>query len=739
MAVIIGTTGDDSLLGTGAADTIVGLAGNDFLDDGGGAGADEMDGGTGNDTYYVNVAGDTVVEFSGEGTDQVRTTLNVLALANNVENLVFVGSGDFVGVGNSGDNLILGGAGNDQLTGGAGNNTLIGSGGVDVAVYETAPAAITVNLLNGTAANGYGGTDSLQQIENVIGSAFADTMTGDNGNNTLYGNDGDDVLSGGNGNDILIGGAGNDTLDGGTGRNDMIGGAGNDTYFVASNQDLIYEDVGGGTDTVKLSTTNGVYTLPANVENLTFIGGGTFTGTGNALDNVIIGGGNNDTIDGGAGADTMNGGAGSDTYYVDNAGDVIIDSSGVSDQVKTTLSSYTLQAGIEGLTYIGNGNFTGTASSGNSSLIGGSGDDVLTGLGGNDELSGGTGGNDRLVGGAGNNYYFGISLSSNETIDYSADPSAVNVNLSTGVGTNGYGGNDTYDTGPNANIVGVIGSAFDDVIVGSSRNNTLSGGGGNDLLKGLGGNNTYDGGAGTNTVDYSAAGSAIHVDLNNGNATANGYGGQDTFTNIQNITGSANDDVIVGSNVANQLVGGTGHDVLVGLGGDDVLDGGTGSANELQGGTGNDTYIVSVASDTITEFAGEGTDTVQTNLASFTLPANVENLTYTGSGNFAGTGNSAANVITGGSHDDSLTGAGGADRFVFSGPASGHDTITDFTADNASAGHDLIDLQGRGYTFGDLTIAASGSDTLITLHGGPDTILLVGVAPAQVDAGDFLF
>ena len=101
MALIVGTSGADSLLGTAAADTIIGYGGNDYLDDGSGAGLDTLIGGAGNDTYYVHVAGASVFEVADEGTDIIRTTLSSFTQRKNVENLVFIGTGNFTGIGNA--------------------------------------------------------------------------------------------------------------------------------------------------------------------------------------------------------------------------------------------------------------------------------------------------------------------------------------------------------------------------------------------------------------------------------------------------------------------------------------------------------------------------------------------------------------------------------------------------------------------------------------------------------------
>ncbi len=143
------------------------------------------------------------------------------------------------------------------------------------------------------------------------GNALGNAIAGGAGNDTLNGLDGADRINGGDGNDIIDGGLSVDV---------MNGGAGNDTYFVDRTTDSVVEAANGGTDLV--NSTASVYTISdIDVENLTFVGAGPFTGTGNDAANRIVGGsgndillgrGGNDDIDGGAGNDVLEGGAGFD-------------------------------------------------------------------------------------------------------------------------------------------------------------------------------------------------------------------------------------------------------------------------------------------------------------------------------------------------------------------------------------------------------------------------------------------
>ncbi|CAH6635673.1 peroxidase family protein [Pseudocitrobacter vendiensis] len=229
------------LNGGGGNDTLNGGAGNDTLN--GGAGADVMKGGTGNDTYIVENSGDIVKEERNGGMDIVYTTLKDYTLTNNVETLIFSGTGAFTGRGNALVNTINGGSGNDVLYGMGGN----------------------------------------------------DTLNGGAGNDTLEGGDGADILKGGAGHDNLTGGAGNDRLEGGLGADIMTGGAGDDTFVFSKGfgRDRITSGFdshpSGGQDHLDLSL-SGISV--ANFASSVTIAGGAGNSTvitlGNPIDGNVV-------------------------------------------------------------------------------------------------------------------------------------------------------------------------------------------------------------------------------------------------------------------------------------------------------------------------------------------------------------------------------------------------------------------------------------------------------------------
>jgi Ca2+-binding RTX toxin-like protein len=205
------------------------------------------------------------------------------------------------------------------------------------------------------------------------------TLTGP-GNIDGTGNSRYNRITGNDGNNILNGGGGIDTL---------IGGAGNDTYVIDTLTDVIIEAADGGNDTVRSSRNISLATL-TNVENVT-LSGTAKTATGNHDRNVLTGTDAANVLDGGAGADTLVGGSGNDVYYVDDAGDVEVESSGGGwDSVYSSVS-YTLSAQVEVMYLTGTDNLNGIGNSAWNLLVGNAGANVLNGGGGNDSLRGGLG------------------------------------------------------------------------------------------------------------------------------------------------------------------------------------------------------------------------------------------------------------------------------------------------------------------------------------------------------------
>ncbi|MFG1395266.1 calcium-binding protein [Xanthobacter agilis] len=318
----------------------------------------------------VQSVSDIVEETAGDGTDTVQTALPDYDLSNaphtdNVENLVYTGSSDFTGFGNDLANAITGRAGNDFLDGGAGDDTVTGGLGDDTYRVDTVGDTVTEAAGEGvdtvwTYLSSYTLPDNFENLFTWSSPNF--TGIGNALANDIESGYGDDILRGGAGNDTLYADDGNDRLDGGSGDDTLEGGAGADTYVVDSAGDTVTEAVSEGTD--RVFTSLSAFTLTDNVENLTYTGASSFTGTGNSRANAITGGAAADVLNGGAGADTLTAGTGNDR----------------------------LNGGAGDDTLVGEaGNDTLTAGAGNDRLNGGSGDDTLVGGAGTDILTGGAG------------------------------------------------------------------------------------------------------------------------------------------------------------------------------------------------------------------------------------------------------------------------------------------------------------------------------------------------------------
>ena len=448
--IINGTSGNDKLLGTSRDDSLYGLLGDDELH--GGDGNDLLEGGEGNDT--LDGGGNSGGKFGGgsgdtasyaKATDAVIVDL-VFGTATggagddtltNVENIIgsafsdtLIGN-DFSSnelYGGKGEDTLLGGENDEDIfTGGLGNDFLDGGKfGSDTASYSDATGAVTVNLLTGTAT-GAAGKDTLFNIENIFGSSYADTLTGDANGNQLYGGAGNDSLSSGGGGDTLHGDAGDDSLSGGDGDDWLDGGDGNDVlnggagggdtaeYSNATssvNVSLLTGTATGGlgNDTLlNIEHVNGSFsasnTLTGNASSNQLTGGiDKDTLSGGAGDDTLLGDGGDDTLNGGTGADSMSGGSGNDSYVVDNVDDVVTEFFfGGLDKVSSSVT-YTLSAEVENLTLTGASAINGTGNGKANVITGNAASNQLNGKAGNDTLDGGTG-NNVLSGGTGSDIF----------------------------------------------------------------------------------------------------------------------------------------------------------------------------------------------------------------------------------------------------------------------------------------------------------------------------------------------
>ena len=691
---IRGEAGNDILSGEGGNDKIFGEAGNDTLD--GGTGNDIMTGGTGDDIYVYDGAGDRAIENADEGTDTIQSTANYTVLADNIENLTLTGSGNISGMGNNLDNTITGNSGNNVLTGGGGNDTLIGGEGSDTymisdntdTITEGTAAAGTDKVISSitySIATDYGIEDlelSLSGDIDGTGNVFDNTITGNSGANTLTGQQGNDTLYGMAGNDSLVGGSGNDTLDGGTGTDSLTGGTGDDTYIMVDQLDTITENASEGTDTVNVYFN---YTLGSNLENLVLAGASHINGTGNADDNTITGNSARNTIDGGTGADTMAGGGGDDTYYVDNVSDTVTENSGQGTDRVFSSVTFTIGANIENLTLTGSSDINAYGNTSDNALTGNSGANILNGNSGNDTLFG-FAGNDTITGGNGTDSLYG--------------------------------------------------DAGTDTLNGGAGNDALRGGAGRDTFafsSGFGDDTIHDFTVGFDSIDLTGLGVGTYTDLLS-NTTDSGSdavitisGNTITLSNVLKASLQAGDfigltpgatsgnDTMNGLSTADNLDGGDGNDTIYGNGGADTLAGGAGNdyidggaaADAMSGGTGDDTFVVNHNGDTVTENASEGTDTVLSE-THWTLGANVENLTLTGSSNLNGSGHSGNNVIHGNSGDNVLTGNGGNDSLFGN---AGDDTLN-----GGSTWDSLIGGTGND------TVNGGGGNDWIRGEDGNDTL-----------------
>jgi Ca2+-binding RTX toxin-like protein len=315
-----GNGADNGLFGNGGNDTLNGGDGNDYLS--GGSGDDTIDGGSGSYdavTFWDATGGVTASLATGasSGGGEGNDTFTNIDVLNG-------GTGPDTLVGDNSDNSLWGGAGDDTLSGGGGNDFLVpgsgtdtldgGAGDADAAAYWDASGPITANLTTGASGDG---SDSYANLEQIHGSPYGDTLSGDVANAWLFGNEGNDTVTGGSGNDFLFGGSGDDTLGGGSGDDFLAPGSGTDALDGGPGFDKAAYWDAPGPITASLATATASGDGNDTYTNLEGIHGGNFgdTLTGDDANNELFGNDGNDTLYGLGGDDSLNGWNGDDSLH----------------------------------------------------------------------------------------------------------------------------------------------------------------------------------------------------------------------------------------------------------------------------------------------------------------------------------------------------------------------------------------------------------------------------------------
>jgi Ca2+-binding RTX toxin-like protein len=571
-----------------------------------------------------------------------------------------------------------------SLTVKIGSATVSLTGPFTISVNSTVSASLAgtvtgISVVSGTNTLKITGLSvPLDDIEAALGTAALDSVDDlfPFISNYLAGND---VITYANNSPVAItvdGGAGNDTITvTGPNADSVIGGTGNDTFVQASGSALknFIENPGEGIDTVRSAVS---FTLPDQVDNLTLTGTGSINGTGNALDNVLIGNSGNNILTGGDGNDTLNGGLGADNVQGGNGDDLVllasvtefaagemIDGGADTDTLRFTSAvagTLTLTGNVTNVEVVQVANAAGAttgiaAINVNAAAIA----NALTLIGNNGANSfTGTAFDDSFIGNGGNDIFV-ISDASHHGVGEAIDGGL-------GVDAIRFASMTADQTLMLSNQV----TAVEQVVIGTAAGVVT-------------GTTALD-------VDASAVGNALTLTGNNGANT---------------ITGTASNDVLNGNGGNDSLDGGAGNDTINGGAGNDTLIGGTGS-DRMLGGTGNDNYFVDATTDVVVEALGGGIDTLFSS-ATYALGAEVEHLTLTGGLAINATGNGLSNALTGNDAANVLIGNAGNDTII---GGAGQDTV------NAGLGNDQVTM-----------LVTAGDVDTIDAGAGIDTLFLSGV------------
>ena len=726
-------SGDDSLTGSGADEVFSPGQGEDVVN--GGEGMDVLSYTSATQRVFIDLASG-IARDGGGGHDSFS---GIEGARGGQGNDVLVGGADFT--------FLRGGIGADTLVSGWTGSPAARSAGID---YSTDTAGVSVDLAAGTATDGSGARDTLQgSFRSILGSAFADVLRGDAGDNVFRPRGGADQIDGRGGFDRL------------DYRDEAFADPDGDGFVVTAvllaDGTGVARDSGGAQDSFA-----GIEWLRGSLfaDSLTATGRG-----GVAFGGFLVPFDVPTVLDGWAGDDLLVGTPGSAVVarYGNDGGNVIADlAAGFAQDefgYRDTL------VGIFGIAGTASADVIALANTDDYARPGG-GADLVDGRGGFDlvdyvdaplgvvvdltagqaqdgfgftdtllaiEAAAGSPFADILMGDAGANWFIprgGADLVDGrggvDTVVYLNAPGAMLVDLALGTASGDGAGTDQL-----AGIEAVVGSVFADTLRGNAEANSLYGWLGDDVLDGSTGDDLLDGGAGMDTVDYRGAAGRVVVDLSLAGPQATLGSGNDTLISIESVIGTALNDTVTGNAAANRLFGGDGNDFLNGVDGDDWVDGGAGN-DTLYGGAGNDTASFLLATGPVTvslQMQGTRQDTLS---AGQDFLSGFENLSG-GGGADTLIGNDGANVLDGFFGNDTLQGGGGNDTlnggFLLApetpgGPVPGDDDILD-----GGAGEDTV-------TYADLGPQTAFPGLGAALAAGVRvSLLLQGAAQDTIGAG----
>lgn len=574
---IMGTPGNDVIVGKGASDVIDGGGGNDVIF-GGRNGNDTICGGPGDDVIH-----------GGRGYDRL-----------------FGQGGDDVLLGETGSDMLDGGAGNDKLVGAKGADNLHGGPGDDFLLGNKGP-----DKLEGGA--GKDKIDGEQGSDLIDGNGGDDRLVGDKGNDKIYGGPGDDLIEGGpgddpqldgnGGSDVIFAGPGIDNADGGPGNGDVVrGDNGTDTLSggPGSNDIVSYASASRGGITVDLATNKAKGDGHDKLSGFEDVVGSPQADTliGDGAPNRLDGGIGNDTLVSGGGGGEAFGGPGSDECD----GFAIVSSCGPEEAPPAGNTSAILNQGLDGSSLVvqgGPGNDDIRVSSGPSGWVVSDAQPIYAGEGCANPAGSAT----EVVcpslttvslvvvtGGAGDDHL---------TIDPSV-PAYVHVRMNGNAGNDdlvGGQGDDILEAGENYNGPDygndrLEGNGGSDVLYADPGADVLKGDAGNDLLvssvrtcQG----HTFDGGAGRDTVSYARSTDGLRMVLGGTGAPRGCSNPDHILGDNESLEGSDGPDVMIGDNGPNSFLGHLGADVFIGKGGADFIDAADGQRDKkIDCGGGND-------------------------------------------------------------------------------------------------------------------------------------------------------